>query len=107
MPLFDLAPMVAADAFVAPSASVIGDVKVMDRSSVWYGAVLRGDTNKIRVGANTNIRDNVVVQVSKESGDGFPTSTTIGSFVSVLDGAVLSSCVVEDNCIIGQRAVVF
>ena len=106
MNLFDKRPFVAVDAFVAPNASVIGDVKVMDRSSVWYGAVLRGDTNKIRVGANTNIRDNVVVQVSRESGDGFPTSTSIGSFVSVLDGAVLSSCVVEDYCIIGQRAVV-
>ena len=106
MNLFDKRPTVAVDAFIAPNASVIGDVTVMDRSSVWYGAVLRGDSNKIKVGAMTNIRDNAVVQVSKPTGDGFPTSTTIGNFVSVFDGAVLSSCVIEDKCIIGQRAVV-
>ena len=106
MNLFDKRPTVAVDAFVAPSAAVIGDVTVMDRSSIMYGTVLRGDSNKIKIGAMTNIRDNCVVQVSKPSGDGFPTSTTIGNFVSVLDGAVLSSCVIEDSCLIGHRAVV-
>ena len=107
MNLRERRPTVAADAFVAPSASVIGDVNLGDRSSVWYGAVLRGDVNKIRVGALTNIQDRVVVHASKERADGgFPTSTTIGDFVTVGHGAVLSSCVVESNVLIGPNALV-
>lgn len=107
MNLYDKRPTVSNDTFVAPNASVIGDVTIGDRSTVWYGAVIRGDVNKISIGANTNIQDRVVVHASKENDEGgFPTSTTIGDFVSVGHGAVLSSCVLESHCMVGPNAIV-
>lgn len=106
MNLFDKRPAVSVDSFVAPNASLIGDVELNDKSSVWYGAVLRADVNRIKVGAVTNIQDRAVVTVAKENPDGFPTSTTIGNYVSVGHGAVLSACTVEDEVIIGPGAIV-
>ena len=107
MNLYNKRPVVAVDTFVAPNASVIGDVNIGDKSSVWYGAVIRGDVNKIQIGSLTNIQDRVVVHASKPNKDGgFPTTTTIGDYVTIGHGAVLSSCVIENNVLIGPNALI-
>ncbi len=98
--LGELTPKTAADAWVAPGAFVIGDVVLDDRSSVWYGAVLRGDGDAIRIGARSNIQDSAVVHTDP----GYPVS--VGSGVSVGHGAVLHGCTVEDDVLVGMGAVV-
>ena len=94
------APHIAATAFVASSADIIGDVEIGENSSIWFQAVMRGDVAPIRVGANTNIQDATVVH-------GFPNSpVTIGNWVTVGHRAVLHACTVEDHCLIGIGAIV-
>ncbi|KAL6346442.1 hypothetical protein AAG906_033238 [Vitis piasezkii] len=104
MNLFDRAPVVAKDAFVAPSASVIGDVKVGQRSSIWYGCVLRGDVNSISIGSGTNIEGNALVHVARSSLSGKVLPTTIGDNVTIGHGAVLHGCTVENEAFIGMGA---
>ncbi|CAA6661377.1 unnamed protein product [Spirodela intermedia] len=102
-PLF--LPNVDKEAFVAPSASVIGDVQVGRGSSIWYGCVLRGDVNSIRVGSGTNIQDNSLVHVAKSNLAGKVLPTIIGDNVTVGHGATLHGCVVEDEAFVGMGAV--
>ncbi|XP_024025085.1 gamma carbonic anhydrase 1, mitochondrial isoform X2 [Morus notabilis] len=90
MNIFDKAPVVDKDAFVAPSASIIGDVQVGRGSSIWYGCVLRGDVNGISIGAGTNIQDNSLVHVAKSNLSGH--------------SAVLHGCTVEDEAFVGMGA---
>lgn len=93
-------PVVAEGAWIAPTATVIGAVRLAPGSSVFYGAVLRADGDRIELGANSNLQDNVVVHVDR----GRP--TTIGSGVSVGHNAVLHGCTIEDDCLIGMNATV-
>lgn len=104
MNIFDKLPVVDKDAFVAPSASVIGDVEVGPRSSIWYGCVLRGDVNNIKVGAGTNIQDNSLVHVAKTSLSGKILPTIIGDNVTIGHSAVLHGCIVEDEAFVGMGA---
>lgn len=104
MNLYDKAPDVAQNAFVAPNAAVIGDVKVGANSSIWYGCVLRGDVNSISVGSRTNIQDHSLVHVSKPNLDSSSWPTIIGSGVTIGHSAVLHGCTVEDNAFIGMGA---
>jgi carbonic anhydrase/acetyltransferase-like protein (isoleucine patch superfamily) len=97
---------VALDAFVAPNATLVGDVLMLTQSSVWYGAVLRGDRNKITVGAFSNIQDKVVIDCTSELETGFPAEVDILNHVTVGHGAVLRSCVIKDRCIVGMNAVI-
>lgn len=91
-------PRVADDAFLAAGAVVLGDVELGAGASVWYGAVLRGDTAPIRIGAQTNLQDGVVVHADH----GFP--TTVGARVSVGHRAVLHGCTVGDDVLVGMGA---
>ncbi|KAL6011366.1 Gamma carbonic anhydrase 1, mitochondrial [Asimina triloba] len=104
MNIFDKAPVVDKDAFVAPSASVIGDVQVGRASSIWYGCVLRGDVNSISVGCGTNIQDNTLVHVAKSNLSGKVLPTIIGDNVTVGHSAVLHGCTVEDEAFVGMGA---
>ncbi len=92
-------PKIAPGAFIAPTASVIGDVTIEDGASIWFGAVLRGDFGRIYVGRGTSIQDNVVVHIMND-GDTF-----IGENVTVAHGAVLHNCTVKNGAIIGLNAV--
>lgn len=83
MNVFDKSPLVDKDVFVAPSASVLGDVQIGKGSSIWYGCVLRGDVNNISVGSGTNIQDNSLVHVAKTNLGGKVSPTTIGDNVTV------------------------
>ena len=87
-------------AFVAPTASVMGDVSLGADSSVWYQAVLRGDLAPITIGPETNIQDGTVVHVDT----GIP--CTVGRRVGVGHRVILHGCQVEDECLIGMGAVV-
>ncbi|XP_011007461.1 PREDICTED: gamma carbonic anhydrase 1, mitochondrial-like [Populus euphratica] len=105
MNIFDKAPVVDKDAFVAPGASVIGDVLVGRGSSIWYGCVLRGDVNSISVGSGTNIQDNSLVHVAKSNLSGKVLPTIIGDNVTVGHSAVLHGCTVEDEAFVGMGAI--
>lgn len=94
-------PVLGAGCFVAPTATLIGDVTIGDESSVWFGCVLRGDVGWIRVGKRTNIQDVTVVHVT-----GGNWNTTIGDEVTVGHRAVVHGCTVEDGCLIGMGSVI-
>jgi len=93
-------PQVGKDVFVAPNASLIGAVELGARSSVWFGAVLRGDYERIVVGEGTSVQDNVVVHAAPDL------PTLIGANVTIGHGAMLEGCVVEDDALIGMGAIV-
>jgi carbonic anhydrase/acetyltransferase-like protein (isoleucine patch superfamily) len=96
----DRAPQVDPEAFVAPTAVVVGRVRLSAGAGVWYHAVLRGDIEDITVGAGTNIQDNCTVHADP----GFP--TVIGERVSVGHNSVLHGCTVEDGVLVGMGATV-
>jgi carbonic anhydrase/acetyltransferase-like protein (isoleucine patch superfamily) len=93
-------PHVANDSFIAPSAALIGDVVLEAEASVWFGAVLRGDFDRIVVGAGSCVQDNALMHTA----EGLP--TIIGADVTVGHGALLEGCVVEDGALIGMGAIV-
>src|ERR1700738_1408387 len=93
-------PSLHAESWLAPNASVIGQVTLAARASVWYGATLRAEAEPIEIGFGTNIQDGVTVHVDSE----YPVQ--IGAGVSVGHNAVLHGCEVEDNVLIGMGAVV-
>eukprot|EP00523_Entomoneis_sp_CCMP467_P008543 CAMPEP_0168738012 /NCGR_PEP_ID=MMETSP0724-20121128/10705_1 /TAXON_ID=265536 /ORGANISM="Amphiprora sp., Strain CCMP467" /LENGTH=281 /DNA_ID=CAMNT_0008785325 /DNA_START=77 /DNA_END=922 /DNA_ORIENTATION=- len=99
----DKAPTVAEECFVAPSASVIGDVTIGKHTSIWYGAVVRGDVNSIKIGEGSSIGDRAVVHVAKIQGD-FPTS--IGNHVTVASGAMVHAATLGNNVVVGESAQV-
>lgn len=93
-------PRIAQSAWVAPGAYVIGDVHLGEESSVWYGAVLRGDTEPIRIGARTNIQDGCVLHADP----GYP--AIIGEGCVVGHNAVVHGCEIEDDCLVGMGATI-
>src|ERR1700678_3773813 len=96
----EVSPTLAMSAYVAPSASVIGNVVLSDRSSVWFGATLRGDNETISIGADSNVQDGAVMHTDP----GFP--LTVGSNVSIGHQAMLHGCTVGDGSLIGIQALV-
>lgn len=98
--LGEISPTVAMSAYVAPSASVIGNVVLADRSSVWFGATLRGDNETIRIGEGGNVQDGAVMHTDP----GFP--LTLAAHVSVGHQAMLHGCTVGEGSLIGIQAVV-
>src|SRR3954468_14970375 len=101
MPLYRLgefAPQLAAGAWVAPSADLVGDVRLGARASVWFGAVLRGDNTPLILGDDTNFQDAAI----GHSDPGIP--LTIGARVTVGHQAILHGCTIADDCLIGMGA---
>lgn len=86
--------------FVADGAILIGDVEIGEESSIWFGAVVRGDVHQVRVGARTNVQDHCILHVTRND------PLTVGDDVTIGHGAVVHGCTVEDLCLIGNRAVV-
>lgn len=93
-------PEVAKDAYVAPSAQIIGDVHLASGASVWFGAVLRGDNDPIRVGQASNVQDGAIIHADP----GVP--TTIGHGVTIGHRAIIHGATVGDNCLIGMGATI-
>lgn len=94
-------PRVAAGAFVHAAATVIGDVEVGARSSIWPAVVLRGDDGPIRIGAETSIQDGSVVHMTSGLSE-----VSVGARVTVGHKVILHGCTVEDECLIGMGAIV-
>ena len=94
-------PKIAATAYIDPSAQVIGDVVIGERSSVWPNSTVRGDVHSIRIGDETNVQDNCCLHVQR---DEFP--LILGNRVSVAHSVTLHGCVIEDECLIGIGAIV-
>lgn len=104
-------PTIAPGVFVADTARVIGDVQIGAGSGIWFGAVIRGDVNYIRIGEQTNIQDNAVIHVASaailpdgRTKHGYP--TLIGNRVTVGHMALLHACTVGDECLIGMQSTV-
>lgn len=95
------APQFDDTVFIADSARVIGDVHLGPESSVWFGAVIRGDVHRIRIGAASNVQDNAVVHVTNRTAP-----TTIGDRVTVGHAAVVHGCTIEDDVLVGIGAVI-
>ena len=93
-------PTIHPTAFVVPNATVVGDVSLAEESSVWFGAVLRGDINRIVVGARSNIQDNAVVHLSDDH------AAIIGERVTVGHGAIVHACTIDDEVLVGMGAIV-
>ncbi|MET0806286.1 MAG: gamma carbonic anhydrase family protein [Lacisediminihabitans sp.] len=100
LPFGDRTPAIDPTAWVAPTATLIGGVTLGDSAGVYYGAVLRADSDDITIGPWSNIQDNAVVHCDPGS------PTIVGGGVSVGHGAVLHGCVIEDDCLIGMSATV-
>ncbi len=93
-------PAIHASAFVAPNATVIGDVSLGEKSSVWFQTVLRADINRIVIGPRSNIQDGCVIHLA----DDFP--TLVGELVTVGHKAILHACTIADEVLVGMNAVV-
>jgi len=103
MPLYEhngVRPSLGRDVFIAPNATVIGDVHIGDESSVWFSTTLRGDVFPIRIGARTNIQDGSVVHVT-----GGKAATTVGDDVTIGHMVLLHGCTVGSRCLIGMGSV--
>jgi len=93
-------PVVAVDAWIAPTATLVGRVTIGPNASVYFGAVLRGDVNSISLGEGSNIQDNVAVHCDDDK------PTVIGRGVSIGHAAVVHGCTIGDDCLIGMNATV-
>jgi carbonic anhydrase/acetyltransferase-like protein (isoleucine patch superfamily) len=95
------APVVPGSVFVATGAVVLGDVEIGERSSIWFGCVLRGDVNHIRIGARTNVQDLTTIHVTSRTHP-----TIVGDEVTIGHRVVLHGCRIEDRCLVGIGSVV-
>jgi len=106
MNLFDQRPLIHDNVFVAPNASVIGNVNVMDSASIWYGAVVRGDQSPIQIGGFTSIGDRSTILSIATNPTGFAARTFVGNWVTVGQNCVLKGCTVDDYATIGDGSVI-
>jgi len=93
-------PKIAENVFIAPNATIIGDVVIEEGASVWFGAVIRGDSGQIRVGSGTSVQDNAVLHVNGRF------DTIIGRNVVIGHAAVLEGCTIGDGVLVGMNATV-
>lgn len=100
LPYLDHSPVIGKEVFIAPNASVIGQTRLGDRVSIWFGSVLRGDIAAVEVGEGSNIQDNSVLHV----GDDDP--CIVKRNVVVGHNAILHGCTIEDGCVIGMGTII-
>ncbi len=101
LPVKGISPVIPEDCFVAPNATIVGDVEMGNECSVWFNAVVRGDVNSIRMGNKVNIQDGACLHCTYEK-----TKVILGNNVSVGHNAIVHGCTVEDNVLIGMGAIV-
>ena len=94
-------PVVAEDAFIAPTAAIIGDATIGAKSGIWFHCVLRADTNFIRIGARTNIQDGTIIHVNAGR-----EATIIGDEVTVGHACIIHACTLHDRAFVGMGATV-
>jgi len=101
MPIGGKTPRIAESAYIAPTATVIGDAEIGEEASIWFGCILRADGNLVRVGARSNIQDGTVIHTNGRN-DG----TLIGADVTVGHMVMLHGCILEDRAFVGMGAMV-
>ena len=101
LPVDGVLPQMGNDCFIAPNASIVGDVIMGNQCSVWFNAVLRGDVNSIRMGNKVNVQDGAVIHCTYQK-----TKAIIGNNVSIGHNAIVHGCVIDDNVLIGMGAIV-
>ncbi|HEX9810214.1 MAG TPA: gamma carbonic anhydrase family protein [Alphaproteobacteria bacterium] len=105
-PFNGIAPRIADSAFVAETAVIIGDVEIGPDANIWYGVVIRGDVNRIRIGPRTNVQDGTVIHVDAEGEHWNGVPTLIGGDVTIGHRAMLHACTLEDGAFVGMSATV-
>jgi carbonic anhydrase/acetyltransferase-like protein (isoleucine patch superfamily) len=101
LPVFGKSPQFGKNCFVAPNATVIGDVVMGDDCSIWFNAVVRGDVHYIKIGNKVNVQDGAVIHCTYQKNP-----TNIGNNVSIGHNAIVHGCTVHDNVLIGMGAIV-
>ncbi len=101
LPVHGIAPDFGDDCFIAPNATIVGDVVCGSECSFWFNAVVRGDVNAIRMGNRVNVQDGAVIHCTYEK-----TKAVIGNNVSIGHNALVHGCTIEDNVLIGMGAIV-
>jgi carbonic anhydrase/acetyltransferase-like protein (isoleucine patch superfamily) len=101
LPVEDKFPAWAANCFIAPNCTIVGDVIMGNECSVWFNAVIRGDVNSIRLGNKVNVQDGAVIHCTFKR-----SKTIIGNSVSIGHNAIVHGCTVQDNVLIGMGAIV-
>jgi len=101
LPVKGVSPAFGNECFIAPNATIVGDVVMGDHCSVWFNAVVRGDVNAIRIGEKVNIQDGAIIHCTYEK-----TRAIVGNNVSIGHLAIVHGCTIEDNVLIGMGAIV-
>jgi len=101
LPVKGVLPTIGANCFIAPNATIVGDVVMGNDCSVWFNAVIRGDVNSIRMGNKVNVQDGAVIHCTY-----LKTQAIIGNNVSIGHNAIVHGCVIADNVLIGMGAIV-
>ena len=101
LPVEGVSPQWGENCFIAPNATIVGDVVMGDECSIWFNAVIRGDVNSVRMGNKVNVRDGAVIHCTFKR-----TKAIIGSNVSIGHNAIVHGCAVHDNVLIGMGAIV-
>lgn len=101
LPFQGIFPNIHPTAFIVESAQIIGDVEIGEDSSVWFGSVVRGDVNTIRIGKRTNVQDGSLLHVTR-----YTHPLRLGDDITLGHGVMLHGCTVKDRCLIGMRAIV-
>ncbi|WP_316840973.1 gamma carbonic anhydrase family protein [Pedobacter gandavensis] len=101
LPVKDKHPQWAENCFIAPNATIVGDVMMGSNCSVWFNAVIRGDVNSITIGNDSNIQDGAVIHATY-----LKAATVIGNRVSVGHNAIVHGCILKDHILIGMGAIV-
>lgn len=97
----DKTPIIPESCFIAPNATIVGEVILGENCSIWFNAVVRGDVNSITIGSNCNIQDNATVHCTYNGA-----KTILGDYVSVGHNAIIHGCTIEDNVLVGMGAIV-
>jgi carbonic anhydrase/acetyltransferase-like protein (isoleucine patch superfamily) len=101
LPVKGILPQMGDNCFIAPNATIVGDVVMGNDCSVWFNAVIRGDVNSIRMGNKVNVQDGAVIHCTYEK-----TKAIIGNNVSIGHNAIVHGCVIDDNVLIGMGSIV-
>ena len=101
LPVKGVSPAFGNDCFLAPNATIVGDVVMGNECSVWFNAVIRGDVNSIRMGNKVNVQDGAVLHCTYEK-----TKVVIGNNVSIGHNAIVHGCTLEDNVLVGMGAII-
>lgn len=101
LPVNGVLPVMGNNCFIAPNATIVGDVVMGDDCSVWFNAVIRGDVNSIRLGNKVNVQDGAVIHCTFEK-----TKAIVGNNVSIGHNAIVHGCVIDDNVLVGMGAIV-